>query len=405
MAATMRRSSQLRVPLHGVNASTMIERSRLKESKTVDGIHNIGGTVSTRIGTPTYIRRTSVDWTDKKLDVRGYLPVTPCNLFKERTDWTPVGFLNPNLPNLGLRWLKGACPTAAQTYGTTPSVSTLSAEQAVTMLLARTNPFRQEVDVPVLIVELMTMTSLLTKVKGSIVNGAGDLFLRKEFEIDPFMSDIAELDKILKTLSIRIREYNSLFGKGGLHRRVKQLHRGREVTTELSVPFHTSPSPVNVTGKVTKERVIRWSGTVRWFPKHGLLPQPDPIVKVRAILSEMFGLNPKNHGFSQLWELIPFSFLMDYFVNLNEILGSAKGRQFVTPRYITVSKLTMDTKVGVPTSYGNFSRGGEFRIGRHRLERTTFPDGYVGDAVFNGLLSEGQTKNLAALIAAMQKRV
>lgn len=380
----------------------MTTRIRTRESTVADGLQNIGGTIQAR-GSTVYFKQNATDVVDKKVDERGMLPATPCSLYKFRAEWTPVNYQGSSTAP-GLRWLKGARPALSSSFGSVPFPSTLNAAGAVTLLLSRTNPFRQEVDVPVMLVEFITLMGLLNTIKGSIVNVGASFFLTKEFEIDPFMSDMKSLDNILQILESRIREYNSLFGKGGLHRRVK-LHSNSDVLYVGNTAIHTSPVPTSVWGSTRTRRRITWYGSVRWYPRHGILPQPDPIVRVRAILREIMGMNPRNHGWSQLWELIPFSFLMDYFVNLNDLLGSAKGRQFVVPRYISVSKVTEDVKVITPTSYGLGSSGGYARLVQSSLERTVYPDGYVGDAVFNCLLSWGQLSNLTALIAAMQKRI
>jgi hypothetical protein len=383
----------------------MVTRYRERSSEVINGIRNIGGTVGRASGTCQVFKQTITDVTEKTVDKRGYLPVTPAALFKRRVTFEPVWY-SGNPSAAGLRWAKALIPTVSQSFGSKPAVSLGSEGEAVTMLLARTNPLRQELDVPVILVELLTMTSLLSKLKGSIVNAGGDLFLRKEFEIDPFMADIKSLDKILELIESRLKEYISLFGKGGLHRRVKLgAMSDSNHTIDPLVTLHSSPSPISVKGVQTKRRKVKWYGSVRWFPNHGVVPEPDPISRVRKVLAQIIGANPRDQGFSQLWELIPFSFMMDYFINLNQILGSAMGRQYVTPRYISVSRVITDVKICRPTTYGAGSGGGYTKMVETTLERWTFPDGYVGDVVFNGLLSQSQLQNLTALIAAMQRRV
>jgi len=197
---------------------------------------------------------------------------------------------------------------------TVPGMPSL-AERA-TKLLANTNPSRPYVDLPIAIVELRDLPSLL-KQEGSFIKELAASNLKYRFGAGPLISDLANLMGFGDAVRTRTRELTKLFQSG--------IRRKRMLASGI---LHEGPIPVTLSGTSTvepkgmAEKITMYKswGFVEWFPNHKGVPSPD---KMHALARKaVFGLTV---DFSTAWELIPWSWLVDYFGNIGDFFEATRN--------------------------------------------------------------------------------
>lgn len=324
-------------------------------------------------------------------------------MVRDSLNFDPIHYRKPNQNNIGTQWVTGMMASAASSMGTEPSTSVPSFDEAATMLLERTNPFRPVYSFPVEFVEMITLTDLFRSVGSTLIQALGSAHLTNVFMWKPFKDNIKNLDAILKHLESRILEWNSLVGRGGLHRRIRLAQDSKVVLIGNDEPLNSTPNGTSVRGVDERHVRVTVYGSVRWYPKLGKLPPPDPVTRARSALRVLLDVNPETMGFATAWEAIPFSWLVDYFTNIGSLLNADRGRQLVYPAYISVSKKTHWVRKATPKSWASNCSGGGFVKTRDKLERKVYPEGWSGtEVIVNSILSENQFMNVLALIAVMR---
>lgn len=339
----------------------------------------------------------------KKRDLAGYLPNSYYKLDVYKLRYTQHYYKNPT-PGLALNEIIGMCPTTAPVSLSHASITGLpTRDQYALMLLERTNPFRSEYSVPTNIAEMVDCFKLLSKIGTAVVSAISSIHLRYEFGYEQLKRDLKTLDEILKHVHDRILEFRRLWMKGGLKRRVKLDSGAVEGTKSVGVSVSQLSTCFRY-GDITNHTAWAVYGSVRWFPTLKLVPAPTAIAEFRRAARVVLDLEPASIGWDTQWNAIPFSWLIDYFTDVGLILSATKGRQLVTPRYITVSTKLTSVRKATATSGSVGSSGGSYRAEQVTVERFPYPDGYGGfEITVNSLLSEKQLTNFTALLLSLQK--
>lgn len=179
---------------------------------------------------------------------------------------------------------------------------------AATLAAARTNPNRPYVDIPVAIAELGDITKLIRDSGRRLYRKLAGANIKYQFGIAPLASDIAKLTRFQEAVNSRCREIERLCGPKGLRRTVS-VFKGQNYYVNSDVYFNT-------TGGVTIRRHVHVTsaeevrGHCRWRPAYNinhLLAEKEILAQIKAVLLGLNGLN-----FSTLWELIPWSWLIDW---------------------------------------------------------------------------------------------
>lgn len=117
---------------------------------------------------------------------------------------------------------------------------------------------------------------------------------------------------------------------------------------------------------------------------------------------------------STIWELIPFSWLVDYFVNIGDTLTALEQSDVVEPYDICIMRTrTVDTSLQMESAWWHNSvyQGSYYAVGSsegrisitHKLRKVKpTPTGYLSLLRF-GFLSEAQALNLTALLLTLTR--
>jgi hypothetical protein len=193
-------------------------------------------------------------------------------------------------------------------------------------LAARTNPSRPYVDVPVAILELGDITKLVRDSGRNFIQRAGGANLKYQFGIAPLASDLAKLTQFRRAFVKRKAEIERLAGPKGLRRTV-DLGAGAHGGTDTR-DFQTNLALVTNRRRnwLTRENV---RGHIRWkaAPEFSNLNRAslDSQSMERLIQRTMLGITRYGGDLSTLWELLPWSWLVDWGTTVGDYLAAKRN--------------------------------------------------------------------------------
>lgn len=311
--------------------------------------------------------------------LRGYLHNVPCS----------AGGENMGSPALGWGSLEG------------------TDSSNVAKLLSNTNPFRYEISVPIMISELVEATSLLKLAVSNAFTLTGSAYLNWEFGWKLMLSDIRTLHSITASIESRIREFNSIVQTGGLRRKAF-CTSGSTTDQSTGVPIYSAPS-VSRYGTVRREYKTKVWGSVRWVPNRG--KEVDILALANFNEACKTVLDLRFPDASTIWEAIPFSWLIDYFLNVGDALNAIEQTDLVLPKDICLMrhrKVTLitdgDPLVNTPGAINQWDES--FVQGETVYDlklRSVHTISGVSDLLSFGIMSKGQATNLFALILTLLK--
>lgn len=228
--------------------------------------------------------------------------------------------------------MENALPTGFNLV-THTSISIPSVGARATTLRARTNPSREEVSIPNFIYELKDLPGMIRDIgdfkrrlrkTGSTLGAAKSVasdHLAIQFGWKPLIKDLADMLAFQEQVDKRIQELDRLYSSKGLKRRLQLLD-----VSEVSTSNQTVDTSIGVTIRVRKDKItrIRSWGTVRW------LPTSIPKDLKRQDLGKMarnlvFGMQHRGVDALQAWNMLPWSWLIDWFANTGEYLGAHRN--------------------------------------------------------------------------------
>nr|UJQ85471.1 MAG: putative maturation protein [Leviviridae sp.] len=261
----------------------------------------------------------------------------PLEIVFESRNWIPLNGEHGIAGTSGYRMYKdyfpsyaysNIAPTAALS-SSIPSVGTVA-----TAVLARSNPSKPYVSVPNFLYELKDLPGMIRDI-GRLRLQAKNLrrkgiqrihpkvaashYLSYEMGWRPLISDLRKLLDFQAQVDKKYTELHNLYNKGGIQRRVRSpawkatltSHEDSQVTVEslIGVPIHCRQSQINM--------IERW-GTVRWQPR--VLPSQRYSNQQLANLARDLTFGMKGISAKQVWDAIPWTWLIGWFSNADEFL-------------------------------------------------------------------------------------
>lgn len=185
--------------------------------------------------------------------------------------------------------------------------------EAATAAAARTNPSRPYVDVPVAILDTRRGLQSLYQAGESVFQRFARRHLTDQFTIRPLVRDIVRLTNLHEQLNRRIHEINRLYKGHGIRKTVLigRYEKFEEITQAVQ------SAGAYVTQKFQVRTFEELKVHVRWGPSTMFAVAPSPDQIRRQALRAVQGLTV---DFSTMWELMPWSWLIDWFSNISEFL-------------------------------------------------------------------------------------
>lgn len=351
------------------------------------------------------------DFIEKKVREDGTTP--PSDLYLKKTKFEPAFYTTDRVSildgKLGQMLSQAPCFVPGTSDDLPPggwSAIEGTTEELTAKLLSRTNPFRYEVSVPVMIAELVEAASLLKLASANFLTLVGSQHLNWEFGWKPTISDIKTLSGITTAIESRIREFNSLLEHGGLRRRIS-LSSGSTSRDEGWVPLYSNGWTSAWSRPHTSWKSKVW-GSVRWKPNRDSPIDLTTLASFNEACKIVLDLQVPDA--STIWEAIPFSWLVDYFLNVGDSLQALENTDKVLPYDICIMReRTVVTSAsvygGVEVDWRNrwTTRNSDGKVTHtYKLRSVINPTG-VGDLLSFGIMSKGQATNLLALLLSLAR--
>lgn len=254
-----------------------------------------------------------------------------------------------------------------QLSDTAPIVGLKPDSYYATQAVARTNPSRPYVDVPVSLLELGDAALLLKQSGETLIEQIAGAHIKKSFGTDPLISDLFKLQNFADQVNRRIKEIEKLKSPKGLRRTVvlDQLIAEKD----MNVVWQSFDWYLSKPTKVISTVEIK--GHVRWLPAYDFSKIPEPI-QVAWAKRAVLGLDM---DLSTLWELTPWSWLIDWCFSMGEYL---KAQRNIIPATCHSVTLTRHTTHRTPIPYHadalhSMSGGDYFRETKERFTAPVAP--------------------------------
>lgn len=268
-------------------------------------------------------------------------------------------------PNDGWWWFDGTAVDAIKGHSGYLSQGLAIPESpsdgaVATRVMAATNPSRPVVDLPVAILELKDLPMLVKSAGDTFLKRLGGANLSYQFGIAPLAGDLAKLTTFQSFVSKRVE------------RLTKLRDRGLRSTIQVGAYSAQKDEWVSLNSfGVGWSEVIRFntfekvSGHIRWFPD-GAHPMPQTDEEMRRLaISATLGLRL---DFKTVWELIPWSWLVDWFSNVGDYLAAHRNTVPAVCSPVQVMRETTVENTGPSRTYwdGQHNTGVRYR----RVDRT-----------------------------------
>ncbi|UJQ85338.1 MAG: putative maturation protein [Leviviridae sp.] len=220
------------------------------------------------------------------------------------------------------------------------------------------------------------LPGLLKSTGDSVLKKGADSHLWWEFGMEPLIDDLYKIYEYRQIFYQRLKEFNSLFMKGGLRRRIN-LGSYSATTEDASVGIQTNYFFVTAR-RVTTTKVKRW-GVVRWYPYGwSLLDLADGELEGR-LRRLLYGLDLSPES---LWNKMPWTWLTNWFTTTGLWLKANKSNFAVKPGPVcimTTYETTIEFKVLSKTSWISVSGSSIKHVTK---ERQVIPSGGIPFSFF-----------------------
>lgn len=206
--------------------------------------------------------------------------------------------------------------------------------------LARTNPGRATVSIPVFVGELRDLPKMLRQA-GSILGDIhrpnspfsrpppqgedpGGWYLGYQFGWAPLIRDLRRMLQFERLVKQKLDELERLYSGNGLKRRINLSSRTETSQGDFTVESLVATVRAHRTIKTTKRR---WA-TVRWKPVS--VPSFKTDEGMRRLAQRLaFGMNGANAA--DIWDLVPWTWLIDWFSGFGDYISSNSGSLHIRP--------------------------------------------------------------------------
>lgn len=248
-------------------------------------------------------------------EVRKY---TPDQGFKASGTSLPFGSYDEELKMTGLdcftNWTQNLLPHL-ETFS--PSNTALA-----TKLAASTNPSRPLVNAASAIWELREIPQLFARHHGADVIQSGvDSRFKFRFGIAPVLQDIGNIFNFTEAVEKRVKEIERTYSVKGLRRTQNLGNYTASFPVGIRNSSRNAGFRANLSGiKSTKEQT---SGHIRWkadLPGKSRIPNGDYVRSLARRSLVGGGINAQ-----AVWEIIPFSWLVDWFTSVGDLLTATSN--------------------------------------------------------------------------------
>lgn len=216
----------------------------------------------------------------------------------------------------------------------------------------RTSPSRPVVDLPAFVGELRELPRLVQLQGRNLLEIGASANLGYQFGWKPLISDLTDMLNITKAIQKRAKELNRLYDRG--LRRTVDIWEDSATTSVVrrvnSNLFLNVDMRETLTTRSEVRCHIRWQPTIRLW--HSESDEAMWHLARKAVLG--LGFNANNLAASA-WELIPFSWLVDYFSSLGDVLSAYRNTvPAVITKCVVIEEKVTECRWSAPTAPPGF---------------------------------------------------
>lgn len=289
-------------------------------------------------------------------------------------------------------------------------------------LLSRSNPSRADADLTVTIGELRTLprdvlnnardfmrealrsqslrrlarSGALPHRRNPLQEGAG-AYLGVQFGLLPLISDVKDIMNYQQLVGNRLKELNNLRDGNGLRRKIN-LGFTQAKGEDRLIGISSDASLVLDGGWKTYASRRIW-GTVRWRPD-GTVKTPD--TDRRRVMEARRAVYGLNADLSSAYNLMPWSWLLDYFSNVGDVIDATRNSVGARPGNTNIMVHTIQAGVITPVPRKGLSGGGRIDV-RETKERIV-ASGFTGHFSSSPILTNKQVSILGSLAVSRLPR-
>jgi len=197
----------------------------------------------------------------------------------------------------------------------------------------RTNPSKPYIDLPSEIAQMHDIVDALRNVgiNSLAKRGAGAL-LATDFGINPLLDDLKKILDVHKRVAKRVEVLKKVHGRGG-YRKTVEVWRGSNrltwnSTMQSNFGFYTALAGYTCTEVVRVH--CRWLPSATFFP-WDTNPHPDVETAWKVLQGNTIDMGT-------VWELIPWSWLIDWFGNVGDYLSATRNTVGASLASVTVMR-------------------------------------------------------------------
>jgi hypothetical protein len=186
--------------------------------------------------------------------------------------------------------------------------------------VGKTNPSVGNLQVPTMIGELKDVPHLVRTWGEGLLHRMANANLWWKFGIRPMISDIRKLHQYVKETNSLFRAMRKLANDGYITRRCN-LEQSSTNETIMHDGLINSSAACHVHGTRYVRHTSKVWGSCRWKTTSGFNPPVADEALEREIGRILYGFNLEG-GIAMVWELIPWSWLVDWFIDVQGFLGT-----------------------------------------------------------------------------------
>lgn len=260
---------------------------------------------------------------------------------------------------------------------------------AITEVVAKTNPSRPEVSMPQFIFELRELPGMMYNQSPRRRRKFGNSSVASyNFGWELLISDVAKLLDFGAQVDKRVKELTSLHhGRGLKRRRTVWTQTVKQLTSLATIQ---SAGGAVIQADISTVTMGRKWASVNWKPDIPGIPPADEMLSLARRVVHGWDLSP-----STVWEILPWSWMADYFGNIGDVLGASRNTVGAHPTNCCVMRNTRTTTTTRIRAFN--SRVKKFQHGRATYETLSRLNVGIGLEAHFPMLSAKQVTTLSGI--------
>jgi hypothetical protein len=196
-------------------------------------------------------------------------------------------------------------------------------------LINKTSPFTSDVDLPVFFAELRELPDLVREMGRGLIKKVASGNLSYQFAIAPMVADVKKLLDFTSSIDRRVMRLKRMSSSPTVIKRSLGSFSAQDNSSRIVTGQSNPPLLYDDWRRTTLTTTVSAWGYVKWSPTGALLENPPSNDEIRsAARKAVLGLTV---DLATAWELLPWSWLIDWFGNMGDFLENQRNFLDIIP--------------------------------------------------------------------------